>query len=237
MDTDSAKQRILLCEDDLNLSRLMRSLFEANGYSVTVEQEGRLGFVSFQRGNFDLCILDVMMPGMDGFSLAQKIREIDAAVPIFFLTAKNMKEDFDRGYKVGADDYITKPVDMDILLMKINAVCRRKQRTGSEEVEQNDALVMGNYTYKVSCRELSFRGKLECRLSPTESKLLVLLYESRADILDREVALKKVWKASSYFSSRSMDVYITRLRKYLSKDSRVKIVNLYSTGFKLVVPE
>lgn len=232
MKSDTSRvYKILLCEDDPNLGRILKSFFEINGFYVVWEKDGRLGLNAFRKERFDICLLDVMMPNMDGFSLAKEIRELDLDVPLFFLTAKSMKEDLLLGYKLGADDYITKPFDTDVVLMKIRAIIKRREE--HEDMVQFDAPIqLGSMTYDTKTRALKDKeGALIHRLSPMEGGLLVLLYQNRSDVLSRSVALKKIWGTDTYFNSRSMDVYITRLRKYFKNEPGISIKNLYSTGF------
>lgn len=229
------KPKVLLCEDDANLGRALKYVLEANDLSVTLERDGRLGLMEFRKERYSICLLDVMMPGIDGFQLAAEIRKISADIPIIFITAKNMKEDVVKGYKLGADDYITKPFDSEVLLMKVKVAIKRGE--GNMVVAKVDRKInLGKYVYDTELRNLFWENKLHIRLSPTEHHLLVLLYQNRDTVLSRDVALGKIWGADTYLNSRSMDVYITRLRKYLSLDKDISIDNLYSTGFKLIIP-
>ncbi len=225
------KPKLLLCEDDTNLGMVLKNYLELNDYDVTLERDGRLGLAAFQREKFDLCLLDVMMPNMDGFTLAEEIRDINPDVPLFFLSAKTMKDDIIQGYKLGADDYITKPFDSEVLLHKIKAILKRNEELHKEEV--NAEFDMGKYHFNPRLRELSFDGKL-ITLSPKESELLKMLCEYKNDLLPREVALKKIWGSDTYFNGRSMDVYIAKLRKYLKDDPTIEIVNIHGNGFRLV---
>jgi two-component system OmpR family response regulator len=229
---ESKKPKILLCEDDTNLGMVLKNYLELNDYDVTLERDGRLGLAAFQREKFELCLLDVMMPNMDGFALAEAIRDVDPDVPLFFLSAKTMKEDVIQGYKLGADDYITKPFDSEVLLLKIKAILKRNEEQ-QREVE-NKEYELASYHFNPRLRQLSHDGKTQT-LSPKENDLLQLLAEHLNDLLPREKALKKIWGSDTYFNGRSMDVYIAKLRKYLKDDARIEIVNIHGNGFRLVV--
>ncbi|WP_336516193.1 response regulator transcription factor [Pollutibacter soli] len=227
------KPKILLCEDDTNLGMVLKNYLELNDYDVTLERDGRLGLAAFQREKFDLCLLDVMMPHVDGFTLAEDIRDINPDIPLFFLSAKTMKEDIIQGYKLGADDYITKPFDSEVLLLKIKAILKRNEELNKEAA--NVEYDLGQYHFNPKLRELSHGGKTQT-LSPKENELLKMLSEYKNDLLPREIALKKIWGSDTYFNGRSMDVYIAKLRKYLKDDTQIEIVNIHGNGFRLVVP-
>ena len=231
---DPIKPQILLCEDDTNLGMVLKNYLELNDYSVTLERDGKLGLAAFQREKFDLCLLDVMMPNMDGFTLAEEIRDVNPDVPLFFLSAKTMKDDIIQGYKLGADDYITKPFDSEVLLHKIKAILKRNEELHREEV--NAEFDLGRYHFNPRLRELTIDGKTQT-LSPKENELLKMLSEYKNDLLSREIALKKIWGSDTYFNGRSMDVYIAKLRKYLKEDTALEIVNIHGNGFRLVVTE
>ncbi len=228
---EPTKPKILLCEDDTNLGMVLKNYLELNDYDVILERDGRLGLAAFQREKFDICLLDVMMPNMDGFTLAEEIRDINPDVPLFFLSAKTMKDDIIQGYKLGADDYITKPFDSEVLLMKIKAILKRNEELHREEV--NAEFDLGRYHFNPRLRELSIDGKMNT-LSPKENELLKMMCEYKNDLLPREIALKKIWGSDTYFNGRSMDVYIAKLRKYLKEDSTIEIVNIHGNGFRLV---
>ncbi len=228
---EATKPKILLCEDDTNLGMVLKNYLELNDYDVILERDGRLGLAAFQREKFDICLLDVMMPNMDGFTLAEEIRDINPDVPLFFLSAKTMKDDIIQGYKLGADDYITKPFDSEVLLMKIKAILKRNEELHREEV--NAEFDLGRYHFNPRLRELSIDGKMNT-LSPKENELLKMMCEYKNDLLPREIALKKIWGSDTYFNGRSMDVYIAKLRKYLKEDSTIEIVNIHGNGFRLV---
>jgi two-component system OmpR family response regulator len=231
---EPVKPQILLCEDDTNLGMVLKNYLELNDYNVTLERDGKLGLAAFQREKFDLCLLDVMMPNMDGFTLAEEIRDVNPDVPLFFLSAKTMKDDIIQGYKLGADDYITKPFDSEVLLHKIKAILKRNEELHREEA--NAEYDLGKYHFNPRLRELTVDGKTQT-LSPKENELLKMLSEYKNDLLSREVALKKIWGSDTYFNGRSMDVYIAKLRKYLKEDPALEIVNIHGNGFRLVVTE
>jgi two-component system OmpR family response regulator len=231
---EPVKPQILLCEDDNNLGMVLKNYLELNDYEVTLERDGRLGLAAFQREKFDICLLDVMMPNMDGFTLAEEIRDVNPDVPLFFLSAKTMKDDIIQGYKLGADDYITKPFDSEVLLHKIKAILKRNEEMHREEV--NAEFDLGKYHFNPRLRELTIAGKVQT-LSPKENELLKMLSEYKNDLLSREIALKKIWGSDTYFNGRSMDVYIAKLRKYLKEDPAIEIVNIHGNGFRLVVSE
>ena len=229
---DKKKYKILLCEDDSNLGLVLKNFLELNDYDVTLERDGRLGLGAFQREKFDLCLLDVMMPNVDGFTLAEEIRDIDPDVPLFFLSAKTLKEDILQGYRLGADDYITKPFDSDVLMHKIKAIIKRNEE--DHKVTDNLEFELGAYNFNPKLRELKIKDTTQV-LSPKENELLKMLAEYKNDLLTREKALKKIWGSDTYFNGRSMDVYIAKLRKYLKEDSTIEIVNIHGNGFRLVV--
>ena len=230
---DKKKYKILLCEDDTNLGMVLKNYLELNDYEVILERDGRLGLAAFQREKFDICLLDVMMPHVDGFTLAEEIRDVDPDIPLFFLSAKTMKEDIIQGYKLGADDFITKPFDSEVLLMKIKAILKRNEE--ENRISDNIEFDLGVYHFNPKLRELSHQGKTHT-LSPKENELLKMLAEHKNDLLPRERALKKIWGSDTYFNGRSMDVYIAKLRKYLKEDEQIEIVNIHGNGFRLVAP-
>ncbi len=230
---EGTKGKILLCEDDTNLGSVLKNYLELNDYDVILERDGRLGLAAFQREKFDLCLLDVMMPNMDGFTVAEEIRDVDPDIPLFFLSAKTMKEDIIQGYKLGADDYITKPFDSEVLLLKIKAILKRNEEQNREST--NTEYDLSTYHFNPKLRELSHGGHTQT-LSPKENELLKMLAEHKNDLLPREQALKKIWGSDTYFNGRSMDVYIAKLRKYLKDDGNIEIVNIHGNGFRLVVP-
>jgi two-component system, OmpR family, response regulator len=230
---EGKKPKILLCEDDANLGMVLKNYLELNDFDVTLERDGRLGLAAFQRDHVDLCLLDVMMPHMDGFTLAEEIRDVNPDVPLFFLSAKTMKEDIIQGYKLGADDYITKPFDSEVLLLKIRAILKRNDDVNKEA--DNKEFDLGSYHFHPKLRQLVHNGQTQT-LSPKENELLKMLAEHLNDLLPREAALKKIWGSDTYFNGRSMDVYIAKLRKYLRDDTNIEIVNIHGNGFRLVAP-
>jgi two-component system OmpR family response regulator len=230
---DGKKAKILLCEDDTNLGMVLKNYLELNDFDVTLERDGRLGLAAFQREKFDLCLLDIMMPHMDGFTLAEEIRDVDLDIPLFFLSAKTMKDDIIQGYRLGADDYITKPFDSEVLMLKIRAILKRNEEGNKEQ--ENKEYDLASFHFNPKLRELSHDGKMQT-LSPKENELLKLLAEHLNDLLAREHALKKIWGSDTYFNGRSMDVYIAKLRKYLKDDPKIEIVNIHGNGFRLVAP-
>lgn len=227
------KVKILLCEDDENLGMLLREYLQAKGFDVDLLPDGEAGYKSFVNGKYDLCILDVMMPKKDGFTLAQDIRKINGVVPIVFLTAKSLKEDVLEGFKIGADDYITKPFSMEELLFRIEAILRRL--TGKKNKNGNE-YKLGNFTFDTQKQLLSI-GDKHTKLTTKESELLNMLAQNVNNILERNYALKTIWVEDNYFNARSMDVYITKLRKLLKDDKEVEIINIHGKGYKLIVPE
>ena len=230
---EAKKYKILLCEDDTNLGMVLKNYLELTDYDVTLERDGRLGLAAFQREKFDICLLDVMMPNMDGFTLAESIRDVDPDMPLFFLSAKTMKEDIIQGYKLGADDYITKPFDSEVLLLKIKAILKRSEE--ENKINDNIEFDLGNYHFNPRLRELKIGATVHV-LSPKENELLKMLAEHKNDLLQRDKGLKKIWGSDTYFNGRSMDVYIAKLRKYLKEDSQIEIVNIHGNGFRLVAP-
>jgi DNA-binding response OmpR family regulator len=228
---NTEKVSILLAEDDRNLGNLLREYFEAKGYNTRLAVNGKEAYDLFSKEKFDLCLLDVMMPVKDGLTLAREIRSSDKNVPIVFLTAKSMKEDTIEGFSVGADDYITKPFSMEELLMRITAILRRVKSQSLKQSEQNEFKI-GKYKFNYTDRTLEIKGKTE-ELTTKEADLLKLLCINSNDIVDRNFALRSVWQNDSYFSARSMDVYISKLRKYLAEDPKVEILNIHGRGFKL----
>lgn len=230
---EKKKYKILLCEDDTNLGMVLKNYLELNDYDVVLERDGRLGLAAFQREKFDICLLDVMMPNVDGFALAEEIRDVDPDIPLFFLSAKTMKEDVVQGYRLGADDYITKPFDSEVLLLKIKAILKRNEE--ENRISDNIEFDLGSYHFNPKLRELSHNGQTHT-LSPKENELLKMLAEHKNDLLPRERALKKIWGSDTYFNGRSMDVYIAKLRKYLKDDANIEIVNIHGNSFRLVAP-
>jgi len=224
-------KRILLAEDDSNLGTLLRNYLDAKNYETTLFMTGRSALEAFSAGSFDLCILDIMMPEMDGLALAKAVRNLDPAIPIIFLTAKNQEDDIIEGFKTGADDYITKPFNMEELLYRIEAIFRRTTGTVSAKVEELNRI--GEYMFDNKRQLLTFRDQ-QISLTTKESELLDLLFRHKNEVLERNYALRIIWIDDNYFNARSMDVYITRLRKYLKKDPSVKILNIHGRGYRLI---
>ena len=233
---NNSNKRILIVEDDPNFGKILKEYLTLNDYDIVLAKNGIEGFEKFNKSYFDLCILDIMMPYKDGFTLAKEIREKNDEVPIFFLTAKHLKEDVLKGFKIGADDYMTKPFDSEVLLAKIKATLNRKKRI---LVPDNDIFefTFSNFKLNSKLRILTYRNVSEIKLSPKENQLLRLLVIHANDLLPRETALNIIWRDDNYFTSRSMDVYIAKLRKYLMKDKRVQILNIHGEGFRLVVDD
>ena len=224
--------KIFLVEDDLSFGSVLRSYLELNDYSVEWVDDGKYAIDHFRRGIFDICILDVMLPHVDGFTIAGEIRKMNPGVPIIFLTAKKLKEDVLKGYGVGGDDYITKPFDTDILLVKIKAIISRRDLNDSTK----DLYEVGKFLFNSKLRTLSL-GSKETKLSPKEAQLLEMLANNPNALISREMALKRIWGSDDYFTARSMDVYVTKLRKYLSEDPSLVIKNIHGAGFQLIVKE
>jgi DNA-binding response OmpR family regulator len=232
METDNKK--ILLVEDDQNFGAILKDYLMLNDFDVTLAKNGMEGFEKFKKDTYDLCILDVMMPYKDGYTLAKEIREKNKEVPIVFLTAKSMKEDVLKGYKVGADDYLNKPFDSEVLLMKIRAIIQRKSTDTKTDAAKFEFQV-GAFHLNSKLRFLTYKDQESIKLSPKENELLKLLVLYENDLMPRELALTKIWRDDNYFTSRSMDVYIAKLRKYLKLDSNVEILNIHGEGFRLVI--
>lgn len=227
------KQSILLCEDDENLGMLLREYLQAKGYHAELCADGDAGYRAFLKGKFDICVLDVMMPIKDGFTLAQEIRAANTNIPIIFLTAKTLKEDILEGFKIGADDYITKPFSMEELVFRIEAILRR---VCGKKNKENSVYKIGRFQFDTQKQLLSIDGQ-QTKLTTKESELLGLLCAHANEILQRDFALKTIWIDDNYFNARSMDVYITKLRKHLKADSSIEIINIHGKGYKLITPE
>ena len=224
--------KIFLVEDDLSFGSVLKSYLEINDYTVEWIDDGKYALDHFRKGLFNICILDIMLPHVDGFTIANEIRKINNEVPIIFLTAKKLKDDVLKGYGVGGDDYITKPFDTDILLAKIKAILSRRDfQSGTKDIME-----IGKFIFNSKLRTLTL-GDDEKKLSPKESQLLELLAINQNALISREKALKKIWGSDDYFTARSMDVYITKLRKFLSDDPALNIKNIHGAGFQLVVRE
>ncbi|MDE5793935.1 MAG: response regulator transcription factor [Muribaculaceae bacterium] len=226
------KIKILLCEDDENLGMLLREFLQAKGFNADLFPDGEKGYKAFLKGKYDLCVLDVMMPKKDGFTLAQEIRNVNGEVPIVFLTAKNLKDDVLEGFKIGADDYITKPFSMEELVVRIDAILRRVKGKKEREVT---LFRIGKFTFDTQ-KQVLVSGDSTQKLTTKESELLALLCSHVNDILERNYALKTIWVDDNYFNARSMDVYITKLRKLLKGDPSIEIINIHGKGYKLIAP-
>jgi DNA-binding response OmpR family regulator len=219
--------KILLAEDDLNLGVLLLDFLEGEGFDVKLCKDGEIALKAFQAGKYNLCILDVMMPKMDGFSLAKAIKELDALVPIIFITAKSLKEDKLIGYELGADDYITKPFDEDELLWKIRAIVRRLPARNVVDVAP---IQIGAYVFDFANQSLALGGVLR-RITEKESEVLLYLCKHANKVVKREDMLKEIWGENDYFMGRSLDVFITKMRKYLKDDASLSIENVFGVGF------
>jgi len=225
--------RILLAEDDRNLGNILKNFLDAKGFTTTLCINGQEAVDAFQRKEFDFCILDIMMPVRDGFSVAKEIRLSNPKIPIMFLTAKSLQEDKLKGFESGADDYLTKPFSMEELLMRMQAILRRTEDSG-RNAENENTYKIGKYTFDFNRQILSIKGK-EQKLTSKEAGLLRLLCGNANETLERSTALNKIWNDDSYFNARSMDVYIVKLRKYLKGDPTVELINVHGIGFKLVM--
>lgn len=226
----SDKLRILLSEDDNNLGMLLESYIKAKGYEVDLARDGKQALEKFNNGNYHFCILDVMMPEMDGFTVAREIRLIDKQIPILFLTAKSMKEDKLEAFALGADDYLTKPFSMEELVARIEAILKRSVDTDDG---LDDTYTIGRFTFDPMKRVIDIDGE-ESKLTTKESQLLKLLAKNKNQVLDRQAALRAIWGDDNYFNGRSMDVYIAKLRKILKADEKIEIMNIHGKGFKLL---
>ncbi len=226
------KTKLLLAEDDENLGLLLKEYLVAKGYDATLFPDGEAAYKGFMRDHYDICILDIMMPKKDGFTLAKDIRIVNADVPVIFLTAKNMKEDVLEGFKLGADDYITKPFSMEELIMRIEAILRRTSQ--ESQANAQPVFTLGRYTFDTRKQTLA-EGDEMVKLTTKEADLLKLLCQNANKILERNYALKSIWIDDNYFNARSMDVYITKLRKHLSKEPTVEIINVHGKGYKLIM--
>lgn len=226
------KMKILLCEDDENLGLLLREYLLAKGYDTELCADGDAGYKAFLKNKYDICVLDVMMPKKDGFTLAKEIKQANAEMPIVFLTAKTLKDDVFEGFKVGADDYITKPFSMEELTFRIEAILRRVQ---GKKLTEETILTLGSFTFDTQ-KQILTHGDEKTKLTTKESELLTLLYQHANEVLQRDFALKTIWIDDNYFNARSMDVYITKLRKHLKGDEDVEILNVHGKGYKLIIP-
>ena len=224
------KVKILLCEDDENLGMLLREYLQSKGFDADLQPDGEAGYSAFSKNRYDICIFDVMMPLKDGFALASDIRAINSDIPIIFLTAKSMKEDVLQGFKIGADDYLAKPFSMEELLYRIESIMRRTRGKG---VKKTTVYQIGEFTFDSQKQTLEISEKV-IKLTTKESELLSLLAVNANNVLERNFALKTIWVDDNYFNARSMDVYITKLRKLLKEDPNVGIINIHGKGYKLI---
>ena len=225
------KQHIFLVEDDLSFGAVLKSYLEINDYEISWTDDGKYALEHFRNGNYHICILDVMLPNVDGFTIGREIRKINQDIPMVFLTAKSLKEDILKGYNLGADDYITKPFDTEVLLAKIQAIIKRQS---VQAVQEENIFQIGSYVFDVKLRNISRNGEKQ-KLSPKEADLLKLLCLNQNELLSRDTALNKIWGEDGYFTARSMDVFITKLRKYLKDDPNIEIRNIHGSGFLLEV--
>jgi DNA-binding response OmpR family regulator len=223
---------ILLCEDDENLGMLLREYLQAKGYAAELCVDGEAGYKAFLKNKYNMCVLDVMMPKKDGFTLAKEIRDVNADTPIIFLTAKTLKDDILEGFKAGADDYITKPFSMEELTLRIEAILRRVR---GKKVRERDSYKIGRFNFDTQKQVLTIDGN-STKLTTKESELLALLCSHANEVLQRDYALKTIWIDDNYFNARSMDVYITKLRKHLKADENIEIINIHGKGYKLIIP-
>ncbi len=229
------KAKILLVEDETNFGDVLCSYLEMNEYDVTLACDGDEGLQAFKKDKYDLCVFDVMMPKKDGFTLAKEVRELDQNVPIVFLTAKTMKEDIIQGFKAGADDYITKPFSTEEFLYRIQAILKRSAKPDKSKQDIKE-IAIGKYIFNYPLRLLSFSdGTTQEKLSPKEAELLKLFCQYKNDVLPRSLALKEIWGEDNYFTARSMDVFVTKLRKYLKNDGKIEIINIHGNGFQLQI--
>ena len=227
----TAKSRIFLVEDDLSFGAVLKSYLEINDFEVEWVDDGKSAMNQFNKIRFDICILDVMLPNVDGFTIGAEIRKVNADIPILFLTAKNLREDVLKGYRIGADDYITKPFDTEVLIFKLKAILKRQAGT---QPRDTDFYHIGSYLFDYRLRILEHEGSKH-KLSPKETELLKMLCENRNELLPRETALKKIWGDDGYFTARGMDVYLTKLRKLFADDPLVEIRNIHGSGFMLEI--
>ncbi len=225
------KTKILLAEDDPNLGSILNEYLELKGFEVTLCVDGNEGSNAISSGSFDICLLDVMMPQKDGFTLAKEIRQINEEIPIIFITAKSMKEDKIEGFTIGADDYLTKPFSMEELLLRINAVLRRVKPEAADN--KKTKFTIGKYNFDTQLQTLTIEGNTK-KLTSKESELLRLLVLNKDGVLERDYALKEIWGNDDYFTARSMDVFITKLRKYLKEDPSIEIMSVHGKGFKFL---
>lgn len=227
------KVKILLAEDDKNLGLLLKEYLNAKNYDVTLCEDGEIALEMFYKDAYDFCILDVMMPKKDGFSVAKEIRMNNVVVPIIFLTAKSLKDDIIEGFKIGGDDYMTKPFSMEELIMRIEAILRRSSSKANDS--EQDLFNVGTLVFDSKKQVLTHTDGNEDKLTTKESELLRLLCLNSNHVLERNIALKTIWADDNYFNARSMDVYITKLRKHIKSEDNVEIINVHGKGYKLIM--
>ena len=227
----NSKPHIFLVEDDLSFGAVLKSYLEINDFEVDWVDDGKDALERFHKASFDVCILDVMLPNVDGFTIGTEIRKTNLGIPLLFLTAKNLRDDVLNGYRIGADDYITKPFDTEVLMFKLKAILKRQSGIQSKET---DFYQIGTFLFDFKLRTLE-HDSVKQKLSPKEAELLKMLCENQNELLPRETALKKIWGNNGYFTARSMDVYLTKLRKLLSEDPSVEIRNIHGSGFMLEI--
>jgi two-component system OmpR family response regulator len=225
--------KIFLVEDDANFGGVLKAYLEMDNYEVTWVNDGQKAIDSYEKGKYSICILDVMLPNVDGFSIAKKIKEIEENIPLIFLTAKTLREDVLQGYQIGADDYITKPFDSEVLLYKIKAILKREKTEKLNPINE-EVFIIGEYNFNYPLRQIKYQAET-IKLSPKEADLLKMLCLSGNQVLSRAEALKTIWGDDNYFTTRSMDVYVSKLRKYLKKDPKVEIENIHSSGYRLLI--
>ncbi|HOK97686.1 MAG TPA: response regulator transcription factor [Bacteroidales bacterium] len=230
---NTVKTRVLLAEDDENLGNLLKEYLKARNFEAELCTDGEKAMKNLQRNKYDICILDVMMPNMDGFTVAKEIRRLNNDIPIIFLTAKSMKDDVLEGFASGADDYLTKPFSMEELIFRIEAILRRTQ---NKNIQEQKIFQLAGYIFDSEKQTLTYNDRVQ-KLTTKESDLLKLLCLHKNSILERNYALKAIWSDDNYYNARSMDVYITKLRKYLKEEPAIQILNIHGKGFKLIVPE
>jgi DNA-binding response OmpR family regulator len=229
----NTKPHIFLVEDDLSFGAVLKSYLEINDFEVDWIDDGKFALAQFNKKTFDICILDVMLPHVDGFTIGAEIKKVNPNIPVLFLTAKNMREDVLQGYRIGADDYITKPFDTEVLIYKIKAILKRGSGTSEKEP---DFYQIGSYIFDYKLRNIE-RENTKQKLSPKEAELLKMLCENLNKLLPREAALKKIWGDDGYFTARSMDVYLTKLRKLFPDDPTIEIKNIHGSGFMLEIKD
>ena len=227
----SSKLKLLLVEDDDSLGFMLKDNLEMAGYDVRLCRDGEKGLTAFHNDDYQLCILDVMLPLKDGFSLAEDIRKNNLKIPIIFLTAKNQKDDRIKGFKLGGDDYITKPFSLEEFLLRVEAVLKRVYQHPTE-ADKNHLFSIGNYAFDYNNRSLTINQKT-IKLTNKESRLLKIFVQHKNQVLERDIIMKTIWEDEGYFVARSMDVFISKLRKYLAEDCDIKIKNIHGVGYRL----